>query len=384
MADDLGMAHCESHWSEPAVAVCRDCHRHACVHCRVEVHRLGELCTDCAIIRAGVRWRARAASRERASPESACDDPRRLGSSASGGSAVADAEFVAFGVMHQEPGAAVLAPGLGCHLTGTEGGESLTSGGDVGTTMSRGMRFLADFARGRVGGRASVRRRRWRGGRRSPGGGLHVAERFGPEIGEAIGVDPTLTPEGRCPRREPAGLPVWLRDRAGRGGTGRLTSNVTTHGAGELPFQLPVAVSPGGSSSSAGAVDRPALGADQASPTDGAAESTAPGTLQMSVRPPRGCDTDRPEPVAFRQPRLVVEVMKRLEFPTKSGPWSVRRFSDRSAADAFYQRLERLEAGHHPPVLLSEPLLTPDDSVLPASSWIVLYQPILGLHAGAA
>jgi hypothetical protein len=71
--------------------------------------------------------------------------------------------------------------------------------------------------------------------------------------------------------------------------------------------------------------------------------------------------------------------MKRLELPTNGGPWSVRRFYDRAAADAFHQRLERLEAGHPPPVRLHEPLLAPDSTVLPLGSWIVLYRPILGL-----
>jgi len=76
--------------------------------------------------------------------------------------------------------------------------------------------------------------------------------------------------------------------------------------------------------------------------------------------------------------------MKRLELPAKGGPWSVRRFSDRQAADAFYRRLERLEAGHTPPVSFGEPVLGPDSTVLPAGSWIVLYRPILGLNTGSA
>lgn len=62
----------------------------------------------------------------------------------------------------------------------------------------------------------------------------------------------------------------------------------------------------------------------------------------------------------------------------------MRRFSDRRDADVFYGRLERLEAGHPPPIRLAEPRLGPDGSVLPAGSWIVLYRPILGLNTGAA
>jgi hypothetical protein len=76
--------------------------------------------------------------------------------------------------------------------------------------------------------------------------------------------------------------------------------------------------------------------------------------------------------------------MRRLELPAQDGPWSVRRFWDRHDADAFYERLQRLEAGHPPPACLAEPLLAPDGSILPAGSWIILYRPILGLNAGTA
>jgi len=74
--------------------------------------------------------------------------------------------------------------------------------------------------------------------------------------------------------------------------------------------------------------------------------------------------------------------MRPLELPATGGPWSVRRFWDRAAADAFHRRLERLEAGHPPPVLLTEAALSPSGTVVPAGSWIVVYRPILGLTDG--
>ena len=39
--------------TELAVGVCRDCQRRTCEPCRVEVRRLGSLCTHCALVRAG-------------------------------------------------------------------------------------------------------------------------------------------------------------------------------------------------------------------------------------------------------------------------------------------------------------------------------------------
>jgi len=104
----------------------------------------------------------------------------------------------------------------------------------------------------------------------------------------------------------------------------------------------------------------------------------------MSDQPPGGDVGDRQGPGAASRQPAPSPAMKRLELPTNGGPWSVRRFSDRNAADAFYQRLQRLEAGHTPPVSFGEPILGPDSTVLPAGSWIVLYRPILGLNAGYA
>jgi hypothetical protein len=103
----------------------------------------------------------------------------------------------------------------------------------------------------------------------------------------------------------------------------------------------------------------------------------------MSVQGPGGSVADRPGSTAPR-PSLASTGMQRLELPAKGGPWSVRRFSDRAAAAVFYGRLERLEAGHPPPVRLAEPQIGPDGSVLPAGSWIVIYRPILGLNSGVA
>lgn len=77
-----------------------------------------------------------------------------------------------------------------------------------------------------------------------------------------------------------------------------------------------------------------------------------------------------------------MSIAKALELPTEGGPWSVRRFFDRLAADEFHQRLERLEPGHPVPINVREPLVAPDGAAIPAGSWIVLYRPILGLNAG--
>jgi hypothetical protein len=51
------MGHCENHYGEAAVAVCRDCQRPTCEPCRVQVRRIGSLCTHCALVRAGLRPR---------------------------------------------------------------------------------------------------------------------------------------------------------------------------------------------------------------------------------------------------------------------------------------------------------------------------------------
>jgi hypothetical protein len=58
MSKSIGVGHCGIHYNEPAVAVCRDCERPTCGSCRVEVRRIGNLCTDCAFVRAGLRPRA--------------------------------------------------------------------------------------------------------------------------------------------------------------------------------------------------------------------------------------------------------------------------------------------------------------------------------------
>ncbi|MGH8971661.1 MAG: B-box zinc finger protein [Acidimicrobiia bacterium] len=55
------MGHCDNHYGEPAVAVCRDCQRTTCEPCRVQVRRIGSLCTHCALVRAGLRPRTVAA-----------------------------------------------------------------------------------------------------------------------------------------------------------------------------------------------------------------------------------------------------------------------------------------------------------------------------------
>jgi hypothetical protein len=64
----------------------------------------------------------------------------------------------------------------------------------------------------------------------------------------------------------------------------------------------------------------------------------------------------------------------RLELPKHGGPWSVRRFEDRAAAWAFFERLER---DAPPPLQLGEPRLAMDGRVLPAGSWVVVYCPII-------
>jgi len=145
-------------------------------------------------------------------------------------------------------------------------------------------------------------------------------------------------------------------------------ANLTVHGEGERNGELPAALPAGGGPAPAGVAGRAAVGraavgaAVRAGPADAArpARRRAAGPGGVS-----GMSTLRP-----------------LHLPAKGGPWSVRRFADRRAADVFYWRLERLEAGHPPPVRLAEPLLAPDGSVLPAGSWIVVYRPILGLHSG--
>ena len=49
------MGHCDNHYGEAAVAECRDCRRATCEPCRVQVRRIGSLCTHCALVRAGLR-----------------------------------------------------------------------------------------------------------------------------------------------------------------------------------------------------------------------------------------------------------------------------------------------------------------------------------------
>ncbi|MGH9041258.1 MAG: hypothetical protein ACRDZ3_13620 [Acidimicrobiia bacterium] len=53
-----GMVHCDDHYGEAAVAECRDCRRQTCGPCRVEVRRIGSLCSHCALVRAGLRPRS--------------------------------------------------------------------------------------------------------------------------------------------------------------------------------------------------------------------------------------------------------------------------------------------------------------------------------------
>jgi hypothetical protein len=54
------VAHCDLHWDLDAVGTCRDCRQEICEPCRVEVRRIGTLCTHCAMVRAGLRPRAAA------------------------------------------------------------------------------------------------------------------------------------------------------------------------------------------------------------------------------------------------------------------------------------------------------------------------------------
>lgn len=82
----------------------------------------------------------------------------------------------------------------------------------------------------------------------------------------------------------------------------------------------------------------------------------------MSTR--RGAGSDDLEPARVR----------RLELPPDGGPWSVRRFDDRAAAWAFFERLER---GSPVPLRLGEPQLGLDGRLLPAGSWVVIYCPII-------
>ncbi len=54
-ADLPDVARCDLHFDSEAVGVCKDCRRRTCQPCQVEVRRLGTFCTDCALVRAGVR-----------------------------------------------------------------------------------------------------------------------------------------------------------------------------------------------------------------------------------------------------------------------------------------------------------------------------------------
>jgi hypothetical protein len=55
-ADDFSaVAHCDEHYDIEAVGTCRDCRRRTCAPCQIEVRRVGTLCKDCAMVRAGVR-----------------------------------------------------------------------------------------------------------------------------------------------------------------------------------------------------------------------------------------------------------------------------------------------------------------------------------------
>lgn len=66
--------------------------------------------------------------------------------------------------------------------------------------------------------------------------------------------------------------------------------------------------------------------------------------------------------------------MKELLLPVADGPWSWRKFNDPDDARRFHQRLEH---GNPPPSQLTEALLAPDGTVLPAGIWIVIYRPII-------
>lgn len=54
------MGRCEDHYDADAAGTCRDCRRRLCGRCLVEVRRLGTLCKECALVRAGVRTGRRA------------------------------------------------------------------------------------------------------------------------------------------------------------------------------------------------------------------------------------------------------------------------------------------------------------------------------------
>jgi hypothetical protein len=49
------VARCDDHNDTEAVGVCKDCRRHTCGTCQVEVRRIGTFCTHCALVRAGIR-----------------------------------------------------------------------------------------------------------------------------------------------------------------------------------------------------------------------------------------------------------------------------------------------------------------------------------------
>lgn len=66
--------------------------------------------------------------------------------------------------------------------------------------------------------------------------------------------------------------------------------------------------------------------------------------------------------------------MKRLEIMQANGPWSWRAFATRDEATRFHRRLV---PDHPAPFQLEEPHVAPDDSILRAGTWIVLYRPII-------
>lgn len=53
------MLYCERHAPNLAIADCDDCGRGLCPTCLVIVDRIGGFCKDCALRRAGVRYRRR-------------------------------------------------------------------------------------------------------------------------------------------------------------------------------------------------------------------------------------------------------------------------------------------------------------------------------------
>jgi hypothetical protein len=75
----------------------------------------------------------------------------------------------------------------------------------------------------------------------------------------------------------------------------------------------------------------------------------------------------------FRR-RPIDNDVRRLEVPQGSGPWSWRRFHSREEADAFHSRLG---PDHPRPIHLAEAHLAPDETVLTAGTWIVVYRPII-------